>query len=206
MTATGTAAYNAWYDLPPTVVAAVDLARRTGFETSCRPEQGELLRILARGVGAGVIGETGTGCGVGLAWLASAAHSAARIVSIERDVERATAVARLLQDDPRVRVCHGDWSELLGHGPFDLLVLDGGGQGKRDQPPLDPVAWMRPGGLIVIDDFTPTTQWPPMYGDHVDTARLYWLEHPALRAAQIPVAPDAVTIVAAVVGIASSDR
>ena len=144
MTATGTAAYDAWRDLPPTVIAAVDLARRTGFEMSCRPEQGELLRILARGVGAGVIGETGTGCGVGLAWLASAAHPDARIVSIERDAERATAVARMVHDDPRVRVCHGDWSELLGHGPFDLLVLDGGGQGKRDEPPLDPVAWVRP--------------------------------------------------------------
>ncbi len=45
MTATGTAAYDAWRDLPPTVVAAADLGRRTGFEMSCRPEQGELLRI-----------------------------------------------------------------------------------------------------------------------------------------------------------------
>ena len=205
MTATGTAAYGACRDLPPTVIAAVDLARRTGFGTSCRPEQGELLRILARGVGPGVIGETGTGCGVGLAWLASAAHPDARIVSIERDAERATAVARMLHDDPRVRVCRGDWSELLGHGPFDLLVLDGGGQGKRDEPPLDPVAWMRPGGLIVIDDFTPSTQWPPMCGDQVDTARLYWLEHPAVRATQIPLAPDAATIVAAVVGITPLD-
>jgi predicted O-methyltransferase YrrM len=62
VTATGTAAYGARGDLPPTVAAALDLARRTGFEMSCRPEQGELLRILARGVGAGAIGETGTGC------------------------------------------------------------------------------------------------------------------------------------------------
>lgn len=120
-------------------------------------------------------------------------------------MERATAVALLLEDDPRVRVCHGDWSELRSHGPFDLLVLDGGGQGKRDEPPLDPLAWTRPGGLIVIDEFTPSTQWPPIYGDQVDAARLYWLEHPALLAAQIPVAPDAATIVAVVVGIASLD-
>ncbi len=107
-----------------------------------------------------MIGETGTGCGVGLAWLASAAHPGAQIVSIERNPERAAAVARLFHDDPRVRVCQGDWSELLGHGPFDLLVLDGGGQGKRGEPPLDPLAWMRPGGLIVIDDFTPSIGWP----------------------------------------------
>jgi hypothetical protein len=167
MTATGTAAYDAWRDLPPAVAAAVDLARRTGFGMSCRPEQGELLRILARGAGPGMIGETGTGCGVGLAWLASAAHPDARIVSIERDAERATAVAHLLRDDPRVRVCHG--------------------------------------GLIVIDDFTPSAQWPPMYGDQVDTARLCWLEHPAVRAAEIRPAADAATIVATVVGATSLD-
>lgn len=203
MTATGTAAYGAWGGLPPTVAATLDLARRTGFETSCRPEQGELLRILARGVGAGAIGETGTGCGVGLAWLASAAYPNARIVSIERAAERAAAVARLFHDDPRVRVCHGDWAELLGHGPFDLLVLDGGGHGKRDEPPLDPAAWLRPGGLIVIDDFTPSVGWPPTCGNDVDTARLYWLEHPALQAAQISLAPDAATIVATMVGVRS---
>ena len=203
MSATGTRAYNACGDVPPTVAAAVNLARRTGFEMSCRPEQGQLLRFLAHGLGMGTIGETGTGCGVGLAWLASAAHPAARLISFERDAERAGAVGKLLHDDPRVRVCHGDWSELLDYGPFDLLVLDGGGQGKRDEPPLDPLAWMRPGGLIVIDDFTPSTQWPPMYGNDVDTARLYWLEHPALRAAQINIAPDAVTIVAAMIGVRS---
>jgi predicted O-methyltransferase YrrM len=204
MTATGTAAYDAWANLPPTVAAAADLARRTGFEMSCPPEQGELLRILARGIGAGVIGETGTGCGVGLAWLASAAHPGAQIVSIERDPERAATVARLFHDDPRVRVCQGDWSELLGHEPFDLLVLDGGGQGKRGEPPLDPLAWMRPGGLIVIDDFTRSIGWPPMYGDRVDAARLYWLDHPAVRAAQISLAPEAATVVATVVGLPSS--
>jgi predicted O-methyltransferase YrrM len=199
VTATGTAAYDAWGEKPPTVAAAVDLARGMGFDRSCRPEQGELLRILARGIGAGTIGETGTGCGVGLAWLASAAHPDARIISIDRDAKRAAAVGRLVRDDPRVRVCHGDWSELVNHGPFDLLVLDGGGHGKGTEPPLDPAAWVRPGGLIVIDDFTPSAGWPPMYGDEVDTTRLYWLEHPALRATQIGLAHNATTVVAAVI-------
>ena len=50
----GTAEYQAWSELPPLVEAAVDLARRTEFPYSCLPHQGELLRILARGVGAGV--------------------------------------------------------------------------------------------------------------------------------------------------------
>ncbi|WP_204760823.1 hypothetical protein [Lentzea nigeriaca] len=73
MTDSGTAAYDHCADLPPLVAAAVRAARQAGFAHSCLPEQGRLLRTLAGGVGGGVIGETGTGCGVGLAWLVSGA-------------------------------------------------------------------------------------------------------------------------------------
>jgi predicted O-methyltransferase YrrM len=43
------------------------------------PEQGRLLFALA--ARAQPIGETGTGCGVGLAWLASGARPGTRLVS-----------------------------------------------------------------------------------------------------------------------------
>jgi predicted O-methyltransferase YrrM len=83
----GTAAYDAVADLPPLVARAVNLARHEGFAHSCRPEHGHLLFALS--AGAEVIGETGTGCGVGLAWLASGARPGARLVSVERDAGRA---------------------------------------------------------------------------------------------------------------------
>ena len=63
----GTAAYDGLSDLPPMVERAVGLARRPGFANSCRPEHGRLLHALV--AGAAAIGETGTGCGVGLAAL-----------------------------------------------------------------------------------------------------------------------------------------
>ena len=59
--------------MPPLVVRAVVLANELGFEYSCLPEQGRLLRVLAAGRAGGRIGETGTGCGVGLAWMVSGA-------------------------------------------------------------------------------------------------------------------------------------
>jgi Xaa-Pro aminopeptidase len=73
----GTASYEGLTDLPPLVERAVDLARREGFAHSCRPEHGRLLHALA--AGAGRIGETGTGCGVGLAWHDHPAVDAAEI-------------------------------------------------------------------------------------------------------------------------------
>jgi predicted O-methyltransferase YrrM len=196
---TGTAAYAGWTDLPPLVAAAVALARRTGFAHSCRPEQGALLRLLAAGVGPGRIGETGTGCGVGLAWLATGAAPGATLVSVERDPGRAALAREIFADRPEVTVAAGDWRALPG-APFDLLVLDGGGQGKGTEEPLDPAEWLRPGGLLVIDDFTPLAGWPPMHEGRPDTARLHWLRHPRLAAAEVRIAPDAATIMATFLG------
>jgi predicted O-methyltransferase YrrM len=200
MSISGTAAYDTRDDLPPRVAAAVALARAAQFPYSCLPEQGELLRILARGVGPAVIGETGTGYGVGLAWLTTGAHPHAKLVSIEREPDRAAAAAGLFRDNPSVEVHAGDWRDLRVHGLFQLLVLDGGGQGKGDEPPLDPADWLHPGGLLVIDDYTPLTEWPPRYAGQTDVSRQHWLDHPKLRATAVNVSPESATILATYTG------
>jgi predicted O-methyltransferase YrrM len=141
----------------------------------------------------------GTGCGVGLAWLASGAAPGARLVSVERDAGRAAAAREIFADRPDVTIVTGDWRHLPG-APFDLLVLDGGGQGKGTEEPLDPAGWLTPGGLLVIDDFTPMTAWPPVHEGGPDTARLHWLRHPLLASAEVRIAPDTATIVATFLG------
>lgn len=128
MSPRGTAAYDGLTDLPPLVERALRVARRARFANSCRPEHGRLLFALA--AGAENVGETWTGCGVGLAWLASRVRPDARLVSVEIDTERAGLVAELFTDRPHVVVIHGDWREIYRHGPFDLLVPDGGAHGK----------------------------------------------------------------------------
>ena len=194
MSPQGTAAYDGLNDLPPLVNKAVRLARREGFENSCRPEHGRLLFALASG--AAVIGETGTGCGVGLAWLASGARPGARLVSVELDSNRAARAADLFSGLPQVTVIRGDWREIHREAPFDLLVLDGGAHGKAGGDPADPAMLLRPGGTLVIDDLTPAKAWPPLFGGQVDTARMHWLTHPGLDAAELRLAPDLATLVA----------
>lgn len=193
MSVQGTASYTGAQGLPAIVAAAVDLAEELGFPASCRVEQGRLLYALAGGA-AGCIGETGTGCGVGLAWLIAGRRPGVRVVSVERDAERAARVAELFADVPDVLVLHGDWTLINDHGPFDLLVVDGGGNGKRGGA-ADPERLLRTGGSVVIDDFTPLTEWPPMHEGRPDSARLSWLEHPALLASEVRLAPDLSTIV-----------
>ena len=152
MSPLGTASYDGLTDLPPLVERAVDLGRRLGFANSCRPEHGRLLHALA--AGAGTIGETGTGCGVGLAWLASGARPGTRLVSVEIDTERAGLVASLFADLPHLAVIPGDWTEIYRAAPFDLLVLDGGAHGKSGGIPAGPEELLQPGGTVVIDDLT----------------------------------------------------
>jgi predicted O-methyltransferase YrrM len=192
----GTAAYRDVPDLPALVRRAVSAAADAGFDLSCQPAQGRLLGLLAAGLTGGVVGETGTGCGVGLAWLAATAGPDTRLVSVERDPDRAAVAKRLFAADDRVTVLCGDWTELTAHGPFDLLVLDGGGQGKQAEPPLVPADWLTFGGTLVVDDFTPFTHWPPTHDGTPDTARLHWLTHPALLATELRLGPRLATIVA----------
>lgn len=176
-------------DLPPLVERAARTARHLGFPYSCRPEHGRLLQALA--AGARRIGETGTGCGVGLAWLVSGMRPGAAVVSVERDRTRAATAAALFAGlAPAVTVECADWTAIAAHGPFDLLVLDGGGQHQQGGPAADPVALLRPGGVLVIDDFTPADRWPPLHEGAPDRARLHWLDHPALRCVELPLAPD----------------
>lgn len=190
----GTTSYDDERQLPELVQRALALARSQGFDHSCRPPQGRLLAVLAAGHSGGRIGETGTGCGVGLAWMLSVTSPDTTFVSVEIDEERARTSAELFAEHANVLVVHGDWTSLRDHAPFDLLVLDGGGKGKDgDDAPLDPGdGWLARGGTIVLDDFTPAGS--PDAAAH-DVARRYWLEHPALHATEIRLAPDLATIV-----------
>jgi predicted O-methyltransferase YrrM len=175
------------------VVAAVKLATELDFGSSCRVEQGRLLFALAAGA-ASRIGETGTGCGVGLAWLVAGRRPGTKVVSVERDEQRAERVSRLFAGVADVEIIHGDWTLIAEHGPFNLLVLDGGGGGKQGSP-AEPERLLAPGGSLVVDDFTPST-WPPTHSGSPDTARLRWLEHPALMATEVRLAPDLASVIA----------
>jgi predicted O-methyltransferase YrrM len=193
MTMGGTAMYDRFalsHHVPALVLEAVALAKRLEFDLTVHPATGRLLASLAGGITDGLIGETGTGTGAGVAWMLSAASAGTRIVSIELDDDRARAAADLFRGQPNVRILHGEANALADHGPFDLLVLDAPSTpGPLDRAALDPGRHLRPNGLLVKDDLWPMTSWPPRAFDGSDDlVRMRWFEHPEMLTTEVVVA------------------
>ena len=172
---------------PPLVARAAELAATLEFESSCSPETGRLLHVLAGMRGRERVGETGTGVGYGAAWIVSGLDPSVPFFSAELDEARAAAAAELFHDDEHVRVLAGDWHDVLApHAPFDLLFHDG----SKREPERDGEETLRllaPRGLIVMDDLTRSSP---------DGVRDFWLEHPDVAATELQVSPEEAVIVA----------
>jgi len=185
----GLPAYGAADLFPARVWEAVELCRGHGFPLACLPEVGRLLQLCAGLRGMERACELGTAFGVGAAWVESGLRPGATLLTIELDVERAAAAQALFAASDSVEVTAGDWRLALDRGPFDLLFSDGGPKRKPGDPEkLAPL--VRPGGLVLLDDYTPD------YPDADDISRRVWLDNPGYRAQEIMVSREASVIVA----------
>ncbi len=180
-------------DVPEVVARAFDASRRRGYASFCRNETGRLLATLAAAT-TGTVAEFGTGCGVGTAWLRSGVRNGTRIVSAELDTDLAGAAAEVFETDEQVEVVAADCGSLAGRGPFSLLFLD-----AREPEASGPDVvseLVEPGGVVVLDDFTPCDSWPPLTGGRVDSLRERWLTDDRFTAVELRVAADTSAIVA----------
>jgi predicted O-methyltransferase YrrM len=108
------------------------------------PEVKVLLRVLAAGRHAA---EAGTSFGDGAAAIA---ETAASLVTVELDTERAAAARKKLASLPNIRAFEGDWRDILpAYAPFGFLFFDAGGIDETA------VELLESGGLLVKDDMTP---------------------------------------------------
>jgi predicted O-methyltransferase YrrM len=180
-------------DLPDVVSRAFDVSRRRGYVSFCRNETGRLLATLAA-TKDGTLAEFGTGTGVGTAWLRSGVREGTRILSAELDADLAEAAAEIFDEDEQVEVVSADWSTLRDRGPFSLLFLDA--REPKDSGADTVVDLIEPGGVVVLDDFTPCESWPPVYGGRVDALREQWLTDERFTTVEVMVAADAAVLIA----------
>lgn len=181
-------------ELPEIVTRAFDVSRRAGYVSFCRNETGRLLATLAA-TREGTMAEFGTGCGVGTAWLRSGVRrDNAHIVTAELNEKLATAAAEIFADDPLVEVVAADWSTLKDRAPFSLLFLDAETPGEVR--PGNIAELVEGGGLVVVDDLTPSEVWPPIVYGRVDTLREEWLTDERFTTVEVMVAPDTSVLIA----------
>jgi predicted O-methyltransferase YrrM len=124
------------------------------------PNQGKLLHVLARAIGAKRILEVGTLGGYSTIWLARALTPGGKLITLEHepkhaDVARANVARAGLADVVEIRL--GKAIESLpriaaeGGGPFDLVFIDADKPGNADY-----FAWAmkltRVGSLIIVDN------------------------------------------------------
>lgn len=127
---------------------------------SVSPNQGKLLHILARAVGARRILEIGTLGGYSTIWLARALPTHGRLLTLEVSPRHAKVARANLERagvSERVEIRLGPAQETLpalveeGAGPFDLVFIDADKPGYVDY--LDwSLRLSRPGTLIIADN------------------------------------------------------
>jgi predicted O-methyltransferase YrrM len=155
----------------PTNYSAIDEAtKESGFTMASDPKTCSLLRTLAGTKPAGTILELGTGTGLSTAWILQGMDSSAVLTSIDNDAVFLDIAADYLKDS-RLSLINQDaglWIENNKHIMFDMIFADTW-HGKYLM--LDEVLNMlSPGGLYIIDDMLPQSNWPE--GHHEKALRL----------------------------------
>lgn len=180
--------------IPPLVQRAQEAARLVGFTKSSLPQVGRMLYLLTSLYPQGRIGELGTGCGVGAAWMVSALGPGAAFYSIDSNPELTAAVQPIFSNLPNVHLVTGNWMELLQYGPFDLLFVDV--SEPKQTMPDELLAALRIGGTLVVDDMTPEELRPPERRQAPDPVRERLLNGRDLAGFEIFLPPDAAMILA----------
>lgn len=168
------------------------MSLQQGYVQATRGETGRLLAALAA-TRDGTIAECGTGCGVGAAWLRSGARKDTRVLTAELDPDLAHKVMEMFAEDD-IDVLHADWTSLAAHAPFSLLFLDAGS--AKTSPREEVIDLVRSGDMIVLDDFTPSSSWPPLDQGRVDIVRQEWLADARFSSVDVMVAEDTSVVIA----------
>lgn len=198
-------------ELPEIVCKANNLANEPGFPlmpegrpaghqgppSACIPQVGRLLQTLVAGKPGGLVGELGTGVGVGTAWLASGLHEGAHLISIEIDPTYASAATRLFADDQSVEIRLGDWHQVIDpREPFDLLFVDAGPRADLMHSNWDVmIEYIKIGGQIVMDDLTPVELWPADWEKVIDYKREFALANPRAIGTEVRTTPSTAALI-----------
>lgn len=135
-----------------------EIPRRGLPEIHVSPEEGRLLQLLLRAVGAARVLEIGTLAGYSAVWMAYALPPEGRLITIEKEARYADVAREFLRGsgldaivEVRVGAALNVLEQLGSDGPFDAVFIDAD---KANYPRY--LGWclrhVRKGGLIIADN------------------------------------------------------
>jgi predicted O-methyltransferase YrrM len=147
---------------PPAVVDAIQRDTTVaGFTMASEPQTGSFLRTLAATKPGGNFLELGTGTGLCTAWILDGMDRQSTLTTVDNDAAVLAIAQRYLGNDARVKFHCSEGTVFLATlrgQTFDFIFADTW-PGKYHQ--LDEaLALLKPGGMYVIDDMLPQTNWP----------------------------------------------
>jgi predicted O-methyltransferase YrrM len=154
---------------PPALHDIQREAEQLGFDASSEPLTGQLLRVLAASKPGGRMLEIGTGAGIGTCWLLDGMDAASTLITIDQNAAVSAIAQKYLGANRRATFIVGNADDFLKHPPatqFDLIFADSfpGKYYLLDEA----LSLLVPGGLYVIDDLLPQTNWPDGHQANVD--------------------------------------
>ncbi len=146
---------------PTAIRSIVADTHALSFTMISEAKVGALLAALAASKPGGQFLELGTGTGHGTAWLLAGMDAASTLDTVDTDASVVAVAHRHLGADGRVRFHVMDGATFLCSatpGQFDLIYADAW-PGKFSHL-AEALALLRPGGMYVIDDLLPQSNWP----------------------------------------------
>lgn len=135
---------------------------------------GTLLKSLIASKPNSKVLELGTGISLSLAWMIDGLDEKSSIISIDNDAELINIAREFFGNDPRVDLVCADgsyWIKENADARFDLIFADAWPGKFYDLP--ETIDLLNPGGFYVIDDLTPTKDWPEGHAKRVDDIIAY---------------------------------
>lgn len=131
-------------------------------------QTGSFLRTLVTSKPSGQFLEIGTGTGLSLSWIVEALDRDSKVISIDNNESYQLIAKKYFDNDSRVTIICDDgskWIKTNQDKRFDLIFADAW-PGKYDT--LDETLnLLKVGGIYLIDDMLPQTNWPAGHQDNV---------------------------------------
>lgn len=153
---------------PKAITSIWSDTRAAGFTMASEPLTCSLLRTLAASKPSSRFLELGSGTGLSTAWLLDGMDAESHLTTVDNDESLLSILQSNLGADPRLKVVCSDGDDFLRslHGEyFDFIFADTWAGKYRLLH--DALVLLNPGGLYVIDDMLPQSNWPEGHAEKV---------------------------------------